>query len=118
MDNTKLEIISFGAFCLLESNNKAVNLVNLAKHRKDRMLVRSRLLCLLSLILVLLLGMDAKQLRVFSDVSKGNDLKEDLKNVASEKRIGQSLEDRLKRRVQSARQLQRCENGRFMLLCK
>ena len=118
MDNTKLEIIYLGAFCLLESNNKAVNLVNLAKRRKDRMLARSRLLCLLSLILVLLLGMDAEQLREFSDVSKSNDLKEDLRNVASEKRIGQSLEDRLKRRVQSARQLQRCENGRFMLLCK
>ena len=47
--------------------------------------------------------MDAKQLREFSDVSKGNDLKEDLRNVASEKRIGQSLEDRLIKKKSSKR---------------
>ena len=81
------------------------------------MLARSSLL-VFSFFLVLLLGMDAKQLREFSAVTEDNDLKEDLRNFAQEKRGRQSSEERLRKRFQSARQFQRCENGRFMFLCK
>ena len=62
------------------------------------MLARSSL-SMFCVILVQLLGLEAEQLREFTDVSEGSDLNEDPRHFIPEKRNKESLKERIQRRI-------------------
>lgn len=75
------------------------------------MLARSSL-SMFCVILVQLLGLEAEQLREFTDVSEGSDLNKDPRHFIPEKRNKESLKERMQRRIQYGRR----SCGRYMLL--